>query len=59
MRGISSGMAFLHQMHITHRDLAARNILLDQVGNSLVPKITDFGMSRFKYDLFILLFFLF
>lgn len=48
MRGIAEGMTFLHQMRLCHRDLAARNILLDQGSSGLVPKITDFGMSRFK-----------
>jgi len=48
MRGIADGMTLLHQMHIAHRDLAARNILLDQTNQGLIPKITDFGMSRWK-----------
>ena len=36
-------MQYLVQMKFIHRDLAARNCL---VGNDLVVKIGDFGMSR-------------
>ena len=45
--GIVSGGAYLH-MHtpvIIHRDLKSENILIDK---NWVPKITDFGQSRFK-----------
>lgn len=36
-------MQYLAKMKFIHRDLAARNCL---VGNDLVVKIGDFGMSR-------------
>lgn len=43
LRGILSGMSVISKSGIVHRDLAARNILL---GQSLEPKIADFGFSR-------------
>ncbi|CAL8068278.1 unnamed protein product [Orchesella dallaii] len=46
--GISSGLSYLHgenrdEIVIAHRDLTSKNILLD--GETLTPKITDFGLS--------------
>jgi len=45
--GIARGVAFLHENNIVHRDLAARNIL---VSPPLIPRISDFGMSRVLTD---------
>lgn len=42
IKGISEGLQFLHENHIIHLDLKPSNILLD---DSMVPKITDFGLS--------------
>lgn len=44
---ISSGMLYLASQHFVHRDLATRNCL---VGNNLLVKIGDFGMSRDIYS---------
>lgn len=44
--GVARGVEQLHAHNIIHRDLAARNILLVVSGNMVVPKVTDFGMSR-------------
>ncbi|KAF6986946.1 hypothetical protein CFC21_004634 [Triticum aestivum] len=41
--GICQGLHCLHQNNIVHLDLKPENILLD---DNLVPKITDFGLSR-------------
>jgi serine/threonine protein kinase len=46
IRGILSGVAFLHQKKIIHRDLKASNILIAKEKEVLVPKITDFGQAR-------------
>jgi len=39
----TSGLNFLHHMHIVHRDVKPENILHNSVGE---VKITDFGISR-------------
>lgn len=44
---ISGGMIYLASQHFVHRDLATRNCL---VGNGLLVKIGDFGMSRDIYS---------
>uniref|UniRef100_A0A8R7UWX4 non-specific serine/threonine protein kinase n=1 Tax=Triticum urartu TaxID=4572 RepID=A0A8R7UWX4_TRIUA len=43
--GICEGLRYLHEdKNIVHMDLKPENILLD--GTYMVPKITDFGLSR-------------
>jgi len=43
IRGICEGLRYLHDENVLHLDLKPSNILLD---HNLVPKITDFGLSR-------------
>lgn len=47
--GTAAGVAHLHKCGIVHRDLAARNVLLASL-QTMVPKVTDFGMSRSDAD---------
>jgi serine/threonine protein kinase len=47
--GTAAGVAHLHKCGIVHRDLAARNVLLVSL-QTMVPKVTDFGMSRCDAD---------
>lgn len=44
---LSTGMSYLATRHFVHRDLATRNCL---VGEKLIVKIGDFGMSRDIYS---------
>jgi serine/threonine protein kinase len=41
------GLQYLHQINIVHLDLKPANVLLDE---QMIPKITDFGISRFIKD---------
>ena len=43
LKGVLSGLQFLHAKKVAHRDLKPSNILLS---NDWVPKLIDFGLSR-------------
>jgi serine/threonine protein kinase len=45
--GMAHGMMYLHRHNVIHRDLKNPNILLD---GRLLPKIADFGLSRFLFE---------
>ncbi len=43
---ILDGLHYLHQNRIIHRDIKPANILIKKEGNRIIPKITDFGISK-------------
>lgn len=47
MRGLLSGLAYLHKANIVHRDLKPENILMEKDN---FPKITDFGLATFRNE---------
>lgn len=48
MRGAADALVHAHGEGVIHRDIKPSNILLDDDGT---PKLTDFGISRLKYEL--------
>ncbi|KAI9022379.1 kinase-like protein [Hyaloraphidium curvatum] len=47
LRGVASGMAYLHSFKVLHGDLKCDNIMIDHD----VPKIADFGLSKVRTHL--------
>ncbi|PQJ81855.1 bifunctional serine/threonine-protein kinase/formylglycine-generating enzyme family protein [Polaribacter glomeratus] len=45
-KGILEGIGFLHQYKVVHRDLKPSNILVVDRNGEIIPKITDFGLSK-------------
>ncbi len=47
MEGVARGLAKAHSAEVAHRDLKPANILLT-TGKVIIPKITDFGLSKIE-----------
>ena len=45
---IIKGLQYLHKNSIIHRDIKPANILIKKEGDRIIPKITDFGISKSK-----------
>ncbi len=45
-RGVLRGVAHAHAHQVVHRDLKPANILLELVDDTLVPRVTDFGLAK-------------
>lgn len=46
--GICNAVKHIHSLGLIHRDLKTSNVLLN---DKMVPRISDFGISKFFYDL--------
>ncbi len=46
--GVAKGLAYLHSQRIIHGDLKSDNIVLNE---QMIPKITDFGLSKVKQSI--------
>ncbi|PQJ81864.1 serine/threonine-protein kinase [Polaribacter glomeratus] len=45
-KAVLEGIGFLHQHKVVHRDLKPSNILVVDRRGKIIPKITDFGLSK-------------
>jgi len=45
-RGIIRGVAAAHEHGLVHRDLKPGNVMLQIVGDRLIPKVADFGLAK-------------
>jgi len=44
--GIVDGLDYMHSQNVIHRDIKPNNILMFGRQDSMIPKITDFGVSK-------------
>jgi len=46
MSQVADGLAFAHEREVIHRDIKPSNIMVVEVPNGVLAKITDFGIAR-------------
>lgn len=46
MAQVADGLAFAHEREVVHRDIKPSNIMVVNVPNGVLAKITDFGIAR-------------
>lgn len=46
VNGLLDGLGYLHSNNILHRDIKPSNVLISNWDEKIVPKITDFGLSK-------------
>lgn len=49
-RQLLSGLHYIHSHRVIHRDIHTDNILYIEGARGLIPKISDFGISRLVHD---------
>ncbi|MCA9493822.1 MAG: serine/threonine protein kinase, partial [Myxococcales bacterium] len=49
-RAVVGAVAHAHAQGLVHRDLKPGNVLLQPVGDELVPKVADFGIAKVLVD---------
>lgn len=49
-RGILAGVQAAHELGLVHRDLKPANVLVARVGDTLLPKVADFGLVKLLDD---------
>lgn len=46
LRSLRNAISYLHNLRITHRDIKPENIVLKQMGDRMVYKLTDLGYAK-------------
>ena len=47
LHGVCKGMVYLHARHLIHGDLHAANVLISIESSAYIPKICDFGTTKY------------